>query len=59
MQSLGINIGSSSVKVTMLEDGNVIWSEVISHEGNFQETLKDILSKNLFGSLIVVFTFNS
>ena len=45
MKSLGINIGSSSVKVTMLEDNNIVWSEVISHEGNFQETLKNILTK--------------
>ncbi|MBN2038939.1 MAG: activase [Spirochaetes bacterium] len=43
MKYLGINIGSSSVKATMLEDDKEIWSEVISHEGNFQETLKNIL----------------
>ena len=43
MHSLGINIGSSSVKVTMTEGDNIIWSEVIDHEGNFQETLKKIL----------------
>ncbi len=45
MNSLGINIGSSSVKVILLENDNILWSEVISHEGNFQETLIKILSK--------------
>lgn len=45
MYSIGINIGSSSVKVTMLEKTSLLWSEVIAHEGNFQETLKNILSK--------------
>jgi predicted CoA-substrate-specific enzyme activase len=44
MHSLGINIGSSNVKVAMLEDNKIIWSAVELHEGNFLDTLKKILS---------------
>ena len=44
MHSLGINIGSSNVKVAMLEDNNIIWSAAELHEGNFLDTLKKILS---------------
>ncbi len=44
MHSLGINIGSSNVKVTMLEGNNILWSAVEPHEGNFLYTLKNILS---------------
>ena len=44
MHSLGINIGSSNVKVTMLEGNNILWSSVEPHEGNFLYTLKNILS---------------
>ncbi|OPY87595.1 MAG: Activator of (R)-2-hydroxyglutaryl-CoA dehydratase [Smithella sp. PtaU1.Bin162] len=44
MYSLGINIGSSNVKVTMLEGYGILWSKVEPHEGNFLSTLKEILS---------------
>ena len=44
MHSLGINIGSSNVKVTMLEGYSILWSKVEPHEGNFLETLNAILS---------------
>ncbi|KAF0157544.1 MAG: CoA-substrate-specific enzyme activase [Syntrophaceae bacterium] len=44
MHSLGINIGSSNVKVAMLEDNKMIWSAVELHEGNFLDTLKKVLS---------------
>ncbi len=43
MQSLGINIGSSSIKVVLLEDERARWETVVAHEGNFIETLKNIL----------------
>ena len=43
MQSLGINIGSSSIKVVLLEDERVRWETIVAHEGNFIETLKNIL----------------
>ncbi len=44
MHSLGINIGSSNVKVTMLEGYSILWSKVEPHEGNFLDTLREILS---------------
>ncbi len=44
MHSLGINIGSSNVKVTMLEGYSILWSKVEPHEGNFLDTLSEILS---------------
>ena len=46
MHSLGINIGSSNVKVTMLEGNNISWSAVEPHEGDFLYTLKKILSSH-------------
>jgi len=45
MHKLGINIGSSSNKVVLLDAGNsLVWSKVIDHEGNFLETLKQLLN---------------
>lgn len=44
MNSLGINIGSSNVKATLLDAHGIVWSEVIQHEGNFISTLKKIIS---------------
>ena len=59
MHSLGINIGSSNVKVTMLEGFSILWSEVLPHEGNFPEALNRILSsKNLPASLKSMATGN-
>ncbi|MFC1671276.1 acyl-CoA dehydratase activase [Spirochaetota bacterium] len=46
MDSLGINIGSTSIKVVHLNDNNIVFSEVVAHEGNFLDTLKSILSNN-------------
>ena len=43
MQNLGINIGSSSLKLVMLEDGKISWSSVLPHEGDFVSTLKKSL----------------
>jgi predicted CoA-substrate-specific enzyme activase len=48
MHSLGINIGASNIKVTMLEGYSILWSEIEPHEGNFLYALKKILtSKNI------------
>jgi predicted CoA-substrate-specific enzyme activase len=44
MHSLGINIGSSTVKVTLLDGSDILWSKVEPHEGNFLYTLTKILS---------------
>ena len=35
MHSLGINIGSSNVKVTMLEGFSILWSEVLPTRETF------------------------
>jgi activator of 2-hydroxyglutaryl-CoA dehydratase len=43
MQSLGINIGSSSIKVVLLEDTAIRWKTIDAHEGNFIQTLKNVL----------------
>ena len=43
MQNMGINIGSSSLKLVMLEDGKVSWSSVLPHDGDFVSTLKKSL----------------
>ncbi len=39
MKSIGINIGSSSLKTVVLEDGKTLWSNVIPHEGDFQNAV--------------------
>ncbi|HOX14723.1 MAG TPA: acyl-CoA dehydratase activase [Smithellaceae bacterium] len=44
MHSMGINIGSSNVKIAVLQDNKIIWNAVEPHEGNFLDTLKKILS---------------
>ena len=44
MYSLGINIGSSNVKVALLDDNKIVWNAVEPHEGNFLGTLKKVLS---------------
>jgi predicted CoA-substrate-specific enzyme activase len=46
MSSLGINIGSSNVKATLLKDNRIVWSAVVPHEGNFPDTLRKILSSH-------------
>lgn len=57
MHSLGINIGSSNVKVTMLQGNSILWSSVEPHEGDFSRTLKKILSsKELPADLISLAT---
>ena len=45
MHSLGINIGSTSVKLTMMEGNAVLWHSVEPHEGNFVATLQRILAR--------------
>jgi predicted CoA-substrate-specific enzyme activase len=48
MHSLGINVGSSSVKAVLLENGRIIWEKVLAHEGNFLGTLKNSLTEISF-----------
>jgi predicted CoA-substrate-specific enzyme activase len=44
MESLGINIGSSSVKLVLTDGSDIIWKKVVAHEGSFLDTLKKILN---------------
>src|SRR4030042_1219099 len=37
MHSLGINVGSSSLKIVLLDDNQIVLSRVLDHEGNFVE----------------------
>ncbi|MCF6335780.1 MAG: acyl-CoA dehydratase activase-related protein, partial [Spirochaetales bacterium] len=46
MQSLGINIGSSSLKIVLLEDSEIVWNEVVLHEGNFYAAVEQILNSH-------------
>jgi len=48
MQSLGINIGSSSIKVVLLEDTSIRWKTIDAHEGNFIQTLKNVLIESVY-----------
>ena len=43
MRSLGINIGSSSLKLVLLEDKEILWSTVVPHEGDMSGTLRRAL----------------
>ncbi|MDR2493720.1 MAG: acyl-CoA dehydratase activase [Spirochaetaceae bacterium] len=45
MQSLGINIGSTSLKMVLLEDGAVIWSAAVPHEGDFAGAVHRLLAQ--------------
>ena len=48
MQTLGINIGSSSIKLILLEDDRIVWQKVEPHEGNFVHALEKTLSERSF-----------
>ena len=49
MASLGINIGSSSLKIVFLNDDSSIgWFNAIPHEGNFPEALRRVFSEREF-----------
>jgi predicted CoA-substrate-specific enzyme activase len=43
MKSCGINIGSSSIKVVVLEDGKIVHSGVKAHDGDVHLTLSEML----------------
>ncbi len=44
MISLGLNVGSSSLKAVLLDDGSIVWSNVIPHEGDVKGALERALS---------------
>ncbi len=43
MYNLGVNIGSSSIKVVLMDEETVILKNVIEHEGDFLAALKKLL----------------
>jgi len=45
MQSLGINIGSTSLKMVLAEDGRPVWSGVRAHEGDFEAAARKLLEE--------------
>lgn len=46
MYSLGINIGSSSIKTVLMEGNNPVHHEIIEHEGDFLSSLKNMIYSN-------------
>jgi len=44
MYNLGINIGSSSIKITLMDEEKILWNKVVAHEGDFLNTLKNSIS---------------
>ena len=45
MNSLGINIGSTSLKMVLLEDNQPVWSGVLPHEGDFASATRRLLTE--------------
>jgi predicted CoA-substrate-specific enzyme activase len=45
MKSCGINIGSSSVKVVVLEDGKILYAQSKSHDGDVKSSLIQLLNE--------------
>ena len=44
MNSLGINVGSSSLKMVLLDGDSVVWSSVLPHEGDFPAAVRKTLA---------------
>nr|HPG86278.1 BadF/BadG/BcrA/BcrD ATPase family protein [Spirochaetales bacterium] len=45
MASLGINIGSSSLKLVLAEGDTIVWSASTPHEGDFHSAVRKLLSE--------------
>jgi len=45
MKSLGINIGSTSLKMALLEDNKPIWTAFTPHEGDFSAAVHKLLAE--------------
>jgi len=43
-KSLGINIGSTSLKMALLDNGKVIWTASTPHEGDFKAAVHKLIS---------------
>ena len=46
MKSIGINIGSSSLKTVVIENGKELWNKVVPHEGDFQSAVIKVLTES-------------
>ncbi len=44
MYTLGINTGSSNIKAALLQNGNIVWHQILPHDGDLPGTLRRILS---------------
>ena len=44
MQSLGINIGSTSLKMALMDNGRVVWSATLPHEGDIPAATRNLLT---------------
>ncbi|MCL2759929.1 MAG: acyl-CoA dehydratase activase [Treponema sp.] len=45
MQSLGINIGSTSLKMALLDDGKAVWTATTPHEGDFSAAVRNLINE--------------
>ena len=45
MQSLGINIGSTSLKMALFDDGKPVWTASTPHEGDFSAAVHKLLAE--------------
>ena len=56
LHTLGIDIGSTTVKIAVLNDDNeVLFSDYERHFANIQETLSDLLGRALY-ALCLLYT---
>jgi len=44
MVSLGINVGSSSLKAVLLDEGKITWHRVVPHDGDVKGAVQKVLS---------------
>jgi len=45
MQTLGINIGSTSLKMVLLDDGKAVWTASTPHEGDFSAAVRKLFTE--------------
>ena len=50
MQTLGINIGSTSLKMVLLENGKLKWSASGTHEGDYETIARKLLAEGKVAS---------
>jgi len=46
MKTLGINVGSSSLKMVLLDGDSIAWSSVVPHEGDFLSAVRRVLAEH-------------